>query len=95
MTSRNPKHPGAADDARLRDDLHVDSALRARRPVACLKEAAWVTRRLGLQAEAPAPQAVLAIESRLPLKGELMSLYVDEALVVTGASLRDLDFPEG
>ncbi len=31
---------------------------------------AWVTRRLGLQAaEAPAPQAVLAIESRLPLRG--------------------------
>jgi cell volume regulation protein A len=57
---------------------------------------AWVTRRLGLQkAEAPAPQAVLAIESRLPLEGELMSFYIDEALVVTGASLRDLDFPEG
>jgi cell volume regulation protein A len=57
---------------------------------------AWVTRRLGLQkAEAPAPQAVLAIESRLPLEGELLSFYVDEALVVTGASLRDLDFPEG
>jgi cell volume regulation protein A len=30
------------------------------------------------------PQAVLAIESRLPLKGELMSFYIDEALVVTG-----------
>ncbi len=57
---------------------------------------AWVTRRLGLQkAEAPAPQAVLAIESRLPLEGELMSFYVDEALVVMGATLRDLDFPEG
>jgi hypothetical protein len=42
---------------------------------------AWVTRRLGLQkAEAPAPQAVLAIESRLPLEGELMSFYIDEAL---------------
>jgi potassium/hydrogen antiporter len=57
---------------------------------------AWVTRRLGLQkAEAPAPQAVLAIESRLPLEGELLSFHVDEALVVTGASLRDLEFPEG
>jgi len=31
---------------------------------------------------------VLAIESRLPLEGELMSFYVDEALVVMGASLR-------
>ena len=46
---------------------------------------AWVTRRLGLQkAEPPAPQAVLAIESRLPLEGELMSFYIDEALVVAG-----------
>jgi hypothetical protein len=36
------------------------------------------------KAEAPAPQAVLAIESRRPLKGELMSFYIDEALLVTG-----------
>ena len=57
---------------------------------------AWVTRRLGLQtAEAPAPQAVLAIESRLPLEGELMSFYVDEALVVAGATLEELEFPGG
>jgi cell volume regulation protein A len=57
---------------------------------------AWVTRRLGLQkAEPPAPHAVLAIESRLPLEGELISFYIDEALVVSGVELRDLDFPEG
>jgi len=57
---------------------------------------AWVTRRLGLQAkESPAPQAVLAIESRLPLRGELMSFYIDEALVVAGVPLEELDFPEG
>jgi len=57
---------------------------------------AWVTRRLGLQAsEPPAPQAVLAIESRLPLEGELMSFYIDEALVVAGISLEELDFPDG
>ena len=57
---------------------------------------AWVTRRLGLQApEPPAPQAVLAIESRLPLKGELVSFYIDEALVVAGLRLEELDFPEG
>ncbi|MGH7512022.1 MAG: potassium/proton antiporter [Gemmatimonadales bacterium] len=57
---------------------------------------AWVTRRLGLQAsEPPAPQAVLAIESRLPLEGELISFYIDEALVVAGVSLEDLDFPDG
>jgi cell volume regulation protein A len=57
---------------------------------------AWVTRRLGLQAsEPPAPQAVLAIESRLPLEGELMSFYIDDALVVAGLPLEELDFPEG
>jgi cell volume regulation protein A len=57
---------------------------------------AWVTRRLGLQAsEPPAPQAVLALESRLPLEGELMSFYIDEALVVAGIPLEELDFPEG
>nr|MBA3555772.1 potassium/proton antiporter [Gemmatimonadales bacterium] len=57
---------------------------------------AWATRRAGLEtAGPPAPQAVLAIESRLPLKGELMSFYIDEALVVTGLRLDELDFPEG
>lgn len=57
---------------------------------------AWVTRRLGLQSkEPPAPQAVLAIESRQPLRGELMSFYIDEALVVNGVSLDDLPLPDG
>ncbi len=56
---------------------------------------AWLTRRMGLHATgAPAPQAVLAIESRLPLKGELMSFYIDEALVVRGLTVDELDFPE-
>jgi potassium/hydrogen antiporter len=57
---------------------------------------AWLTRRLGLQAkEPPAPQAVLAIESRLPLEGELLSFHIDEALVVSGLPLEELDFPDG
>jgi cell volume regulation protein A len=57
---------------------------------------AWVTRWLGLQTrEPPAPQAVLAIESRQPLRGELMSFYIDEALLVTGVPLTDLEFPGG
>ena len=57
---------------------------------------AWVTRRLGLQSnEPPAPQAVLAIESRQSLRGELMSFYIDEALVVNGVSLDDLSLPDG
>ena len=56
----------------------------------------WVTRKLGLQSkEPPAPQAVLAIESRQPLHGELMSFYIDEALVVTGVPVADLPLPEG
>ncbi|MGH7498367.1 MAG: potassium/proton antiporter [Gemmatimonadales bacterium] len=56
----------------------------------------WVTRRLGLQAKgSPAPQAVLAIESRLPLRGELLSYYIDEALLVAGVALEDLEFPDG
>jgi potassium/hydrogen antiporter len=56
----------------------------------------WVTRRLGLGArEAPAPPAVLEIESMQPLNGELMSFYVDEALAVAGVSLADLPFPDG
>jgi cell volume regulation protein A len=56
----------------------------------------WLTRRLGLQAaQPPAPQAVLAIESRLPLQGELVSFYIDQALAVVGVPLEELDFPEG
>lgn len=57
---------------------------------------AWATRRLGLEShEPPASPAVLAIESRVPLKGELMSFYIDEVLVVAGLPLEELDFPEG
>jgi cell volume regulation protein A len=57
---------------------------------------AWVTRRLGLQSkEPPAAQAVLAIESRQPLQGELMSFYIDEALVVAGMPVEELSLPEG
>src|SRR3954447_4668532 len=57
---------------------------------------AWVTRKLGLHSkEAPAPQAVLAIESRQPLQGELMSFYIDEALVVAGMPVGELPLPDG
>jgi cell volume regulation protein A len=57
---------------------------------------AWLTKKLGLQSkEPPGPQAVLAIESRQPLKGELMSFYIDEALVVVGVPLEELPLPDG
>lgn len=56
----------------------------------------WVTRRLGLEAREPPPsKAVLEIESRQPLHGELMSFYIDEALAVVGVPLVDLPFPSG
>lgn len=56
----------------------------------------WITRRLGLEsAEPPAPPAVLEIESRTPLEGELLSFYVDEALAVVGVPIAELPFPDG
>lgn len=57
---------------------------------------AWMTRRLGLQSrEPPQPPAVLAIESRQPLLGEIVSFHIDDGLAVAGASLADLSLPEG
>jgi len=57
---------------------------------------AWATRRLALESpQPPAPHALLAIESRVPLEGDLMSFYIDDALVVCGLRLDELDFPEG
>jgi cell volume regulation protein A len=57
---------------------------------------AWAARRLGLEStQPPTPPAVLAIESRVPLKGELVSFYIDDALVVCGVRLDELEFPEG
>ena len=38
---------------------------------------------------------MLVIEPRQPLQGELMSFYIDEALVVTGMPLEELPLPEG
>lgn len=56
----------------------------------------WVTRRLRMSSpEPPAPAAVLAIESSLPLKGQLLSFYIDEALAVAGVPLSELPFPDG
>jgi cell volume regulation protein A len=57
---------------------------------------AWLTKRLGLQSDAmPAPPAVLQIESRTPLKGELLSFAIEPALAVAGLSLAELPFPDG
>jgi cell volume regulation protein A len=43
--------------------------------------------------EPPPPQAVLEIDSRLPLDGDLISFYVDEALPVAGERLANVPFP--
>lgn len=57
---------------------------------------AWTTRWLGLETkEPPTPPAVLNIESRQELTGELLSFYVDDELAVTGARLADLSLPDG
>lgn len=54
----------------------------------------WLTRRLRLESDdPPSPPAVLEIESLQPLRGELRSFYVDDALAVAGQPLRDLPFP--
>jgi cell volume regulation protein A len=54
------------------------------------------TRWFGMDAdEPPKPHALLELESMTPLKGELMTFYVDEALAVAGAPLSDLPFPDG
>ena len=57
---------------------------------------AWAARRLGLEShDPPAPRAILEIESRKPLNGELLSFYIDDALPVAGESLATLPFPDG
>ena len=56
----------------------------------------WATRVFDMDADAPPrPHAVLELESMDPLRGELMTFYVDEALAVTGVPLSELPFPEG
>ncbi len=56
---------------------------------------AWLTRRLGLQRAGVTESPVLAIESREPLRGMLLSFHVDDALPVAGARLVDVELPEG
>ena len=56
----------------------------------------WVTRRLGLGVpQPPMASAALAIESRQPMDGEVLSFHIDRTLAVCGATLSDLEFPEG
>lgn len=55
-----------------------------------------LARRLDLvSTEPPPPQAVLEIEARQPLNGEIVSFHVDDALPVAGAAIRDIPLPDG
>jgi cell volume regulation protein A len=57
---------------------------------------ARLARWLQLESEEPPPAtAVLEIESREPLDGELVSFHIDEALDVVGVPLAQLPFPAG
>jgi cell volume regulation protein A len=57
---------------------------------------AWVTRKLRIATpEMPTAPAILAIESRQRLNGDLSSYYVGEGLAVAGAEIADLGLPEG
>jgi cell volume regulation protein A len=51
---------------------------------------------LGLEStEGPRPAAVLEIESAQPLRGELLSFYIDPALGMDGEAIVNLPFPPG
>jgi cell volume regulation protein A len=93
MLATFPVLAGAPGATRLFDIVFFVVVANAVLPGATV---AWLTRRLGLAArEPPGPPAVLTIESLQPLRGELLSFYVDEALAVAGARLTELPFPEG
>jgi cell volume regulation protein A len=56
----------------------------------------WMTRAFGLQStEGPRPSAVLEVESAQPLRGELLSFYIDPALALEGEVIANLPFPAG
>lgn len=55
----------------------------------------WLTRKLGLQRAGGDEPAVLAINSREPLKGLLLSFHVDAMVAVAGSAIGELDLPDG
>ena len=55
-----------------------------------------VTRWTGMSTPtSPTPPAALEINSAQHLTGELMSFYIEPSLAVSGATLREIDFPAG
>ena len=56
----------------------------------------WLARRLRvLTVTPPEPVATLVVESSVPMRGELRSYFIHEALPVAGALLSELPFPDG
>jgi potassium/hydrogen antiporter len=56
----------------------------------------WLTRKLRLQRAGGGDEpALLAINSREPLKGLLLSFHVDAMVAVAASTIGDLDLPEG
>lgn len=56
----------------------------------------WVTRRLGLAADEPAPPAaVLEINSLQPLAGDIVGFTIAEPTAACGATIAQLPFPPG
>lgn len=56
----------------------------------------WLARRLRVLSVAPPePAATLVVESSVPMRGELRSYFIHEALPVAGATLADVPFPDG
>jgi len=68
-------------------------ALNALVPGATLRA---MVHRLGLESKGdPPPDATLEIMSQVPMDGEILSFFVEQASAVAGIALRDLPFPEG
>jgi cell volume regulation protein A len=56
----------------------------------------WVTRKLRVaSASPPPPRTVVEIDSHTQEGGQLRSYFITEQLAVSGASLRDVPFPQG
>jgi len=54
----------------------------------------WLTRRLGLERAGGDAPRVLALNSREPLSGLLLSFHVDGMLAVSGLTIGELDLPD-
>ena len=86
-----PLLSGVSEAQRIFDIIFVIVVVNALVPGGTV---AWVTRWLGMEADAPPPpRAGLDIDSREPMDGELLSFYVDETLAVAGCRIADLPIP--